>query len=71
MFTQTTDKSDDTGCSDLLLNGFTLAQKQYIVANLYPTLTKTLVHFIGEAKRMNQIEEKLEIASPLRPEGVT
>ena len=48
-----------------------MAQKQYIVTNLYPTLTKTLVHFIGEAKRMDQIEEKLEVSNQLSVESVT
>jgi hypothetical protein len=31
---------------------------------LYPTITKALVHFIGEAKRADVIDEKLDIANP-------
>ena len=46
---------------DTILKGFTLPQKQYIVNHLYPTISKTLVHFIGEAKRMNQIHEVIDL----------
>jgi hypothetical protein len=43
------------------LVGFSLAQKKYIVTHIYPSISKALVHFIGEAKRLDQIEEIKEV----------
>ena len=40
---------------DTLLKDFSAGQKQYIVKNLYPELSRALVHFISEAKRHKQI----------------
>lgn len=37
--------------NDTLLSTFSEAQKAYIVKNLYPEISKALVHFISEAKR--------------------
>ena len=42
---------------DTLLKNFSKAQKEYIVQNLYPEISKALIHFISEAKRHNQIVE--------------
>jgi len=36
---------------DFLLQQFSAAQKEYVIKNLYPELTKALIHFISEAKR--------------------
>lgn len=44
------DASDDT-----LLRNFTCQQRSYIIQNLYPILSKTLVHFIAEANLQNQL----------------
>lgn len=44
--------------NDTLLKSFSKAQKEYIIKHLYPELSKALVHFISEAKRHNQIDEK-------------
>ena len=44
--------------NDTLLKSFSKAQKEYIIKHLYPELSKALVHFISEAKRRNQIDEK-------------
>ena len=51
---------------DSLLLNFSQAQKAYIIKNLYPELSRALVHFISEAKRHNQIDElaPVEAASP-------
>lgn len=46
------------GLSDWLIRDFTLGQREYIVESLYPVLQKSLVHFVAEAKRHNQIKEK-------------
>ena len=54
------------GLQDWLLRDFTICQKEYIVASIYPVLQKTLVHFVAEAKRSNQIQEKVE--APKQPE---
>ena len=40
---------------DSLLASFSVAQKEYIIENLYPDLSRALVHFIAEAKRLNKI----------------
>ena len=40
---------------DSLLTSFSVAQKEYIVDNLYPDIQRAFVHFIAEAKRMNKI----------------
>ena len=45
------------GYDDFLLQNFTDAQKDYIIENLYPELTKALIHFVSEAKRCDQIQE--------------
>lgn len=42
-----------TEMKDSLLQNFSKAQKAYIVKNLYPELSRALVHFISEAKRHN------------------
>ena len=55
-------KSQLNGLSDWFIKDFTLGQKEYIVQNLYPVLQKTLVHFVAEAKRFNQIKEKTDSA---------
>lgn len=61
----------DAALSDTLLIGFSTSQKRYIIDRLYPTLSKTLVHFIGEAKRFDQIQESLEIHVQSSQESVT
>ena len=45
---------------DTLLASFSYAQKEYIIEHLYPELSKALVHFIAEAKRLNTIRERQE-----------
>ena len=45
---------------DTLLTSFSYAQKEYIIKYLYPEISKALVHFICEAKRLNQITERTE-----------
>ena len=33
-----------------LLQGFSKSQKDYIIANLFPLIKKTLIHFVSEAR---------------------
>ena len=33
-----------------LLQGFSKSQKEYIIANLFPLIKKTLIHFVSEAR---------------------
>ena len=40
---------------DSILASFSVAQKEYIIENLYPDIERAFVHFISEAKRMNKI----------------
>ena len=45
---------------DSLLKDFTSGQRDYIIHKLYPIIKKTLVHFIAEATRENEIIEPIE-----------
>ncbi len=45
---------------DILLKDFTCGQRDYIIHKLYPIIKKTLVHFIAEATRENEIVERPE-----------
>ena len=45
---------------DTLLKDFSAAQRDYIIHKLYPTIKKTLVHFVTEATMNNQIVEREE-----------
>ena len=56
------------GLSDWLIRDFTIGQREYIVESLYPVLQKTLVHFVAEAKRHNQIQEKSQAQTETTPE---
>jgi len=53
-------RADKSVVKDSLLTDFTPGERDYIVHNLYPTLKKTLSHFITEARRHNQITERAE-----------
>jgi len=57
------------GLSDWLIRDFTIGQREYIVESLYPVLQKTLVHFVAEAKRHNQINEKPQALNQTTPES--
>ena len=48
------------GLNDHILSQFSIAQKEYIVEKLYPSIEKALVHFISEAMRHNEIVERKE-----------
>ena len=48
---------------DSLLEQFTIGQKEYIIDKLYPDLQKALVLFIAEAKRLNKITERADLAA--------
>ena len=50
-----TPSTDISATNDSLLSDFLPAQRNYIVQHIYPTLKKTLVHFVAEASLHNQI----------------
>lgn len=45
--------SPKPGSDDLILKSFSQPQKNYIIEQLYPEITKALIHFVAEAVRCN------------------
>ena len=54
---------------DSLLDQFTITQREYIIDKIYPDLQRALVHFIAEAKRLNKIIERADLAANNLSEG--
>ena len=57
---------------DTLLASFSYSQKEYIIEHLYPEVSKALVHFVGEASRLNAIPklpEPAKLEDPQPPES--
>ena len=52
---------DQSAVNDSLLSDFSPAQREYIVQHIYPTLKKTLVHFVAEASLHNQIPIQIAV----------
>lgn len=53
--------ANNVDAKDSLLKDFTCGQRDYIIHKLYPIIKKTLVHFVAEATRENEIVERAEI----------